>query len=226
MGIKNKFSPFIKSKLACQCVTGTQTPLLTLMLRRNRQAKFLLSAIVLLIFFSVAIAVFSQEKSLTQYPVLNEENSAQADAEKKMGFADFLTIYHSYSQTKIEDERLKEAGSELQEKIDTDRNKIIELEKRMNSGILSEKEMGNLSKEVEELKTQITENIQKFNLKIDSDRRQTIDKLIEDLKVKLSNYGKEQGYAMIFDKNELIFSDTRLDITQEIIDYINKNKNE
>ncbi|MCK4905416.1 OmpH family outer membrane protein [bacterium] len=222
MGIRNKIFPFIKSKLAYRCVTGNQTLLLSVMLRQSRQAKFLLSAIVLLIFFSVSIAVFSQEKPL----VLNEENSTQVDAENKVGFADFLTIYHSYSQTKIEDERLKKAGSELQEKIDADRNKIIELEKRMDSGILSEKERENLSKEVEVLKTQITENIQGFNLKIDSDRRQIIDKLIEDLKVKLSNYGKEQGYAMIFDKNELIFSDTRLDVTQEIIDYINKNKNE
>lgn len=220
MGIRNKIFPFIKSKLAYRCVAGNQTLLLNVMLRQSRQAKFLLSAIVLLMFFLVSIVVFGQEKPLT----LNEENSTQADAENKVGFANFLTIYHSYSQTKIEDERLKKAGSELQEKIDADRNKIIELEKRMDSGILSGKERENLSKEVEVLKTQITENIQEFNLKIDSDRRQTIDKLIEGLKVKLSNYGKEQGYAMIFDKNELIFSDTRLDITQEIIDYINKNE--
>jgi outer membrane protein len=218
MGIENKFFAFIKASSVYQYMAG-------------RQAKFLLSAVVLLIFFSVSIAALSQGGQ-EKFPALNEDSSSdteasvQASAGNKMGFADFLTIYHSYSKTKIEDERLKEEGQELQGKIDVDKNKITELEKRMNSGILSEEEKENLGKEIEELKTQIAGNIQEFNVKIDSERRQAIDKLVADLKDKISNYGKEKGYVMIFDQSQLIFSDTRLELTQEIIDYINKNSNE
>ncbi len=155
-----------------------------------------------------------------------QQAGLQLDTDGKIGVADFLIIYHSYSQTKAEDERLKEKGYELQEKIDADKNKITELEKRINSGILSEEEKENLNKEIEELKAQITKNIKEFNLQMDSERKQVIDKLIEDLRAKISNYGQEKGYVMIFDKNELIFSDTILDLTQEMVDYVNKNTGE
>lgn len=205
------------------------------LLKKNSSVRLLLAVVLFLVFCSISIVVLSQGRNLSKSPVLKEENPAptpapemaiqvgEAGTVNKMGFADFLTIYHSYSQTKIEDERLKEKGLELQGKIDADRNKIAELEKNLNSGILSGKEKENLSKEIEELKTKITKDIQEFNLKIDNERRQTIDKLIEELRAKLSDYGKEKSYTMIFDKNELIFSDTSLDLTQEIVEYINKN---
>ncbi len=157
---------------------------------------------------------------------ISVSQSNEARIENKTGFADFLAIYHSYSQTKLEDKKLKEKGRELQEEINVDRDKISELEKKLNSGILSEKEKEVLDKEIEELKKQIARKIQEFNSKIDSERRQAIDKLIEELRLKISEYGKEKGYAMIFDQNELIFSDTRFDLTQEIIDYVNKNGKE
>jgi len=154
-----------------------------------------------------------------------QQAGLQLDADGKIGFADFLIIYHSYSQTKVEDERLKEKGLQLQKKIDADKNKIIEIEKRINSGILSEEEKENLNKEIEELKAQITKNIQEFKLEIASDEKQTIEKLIGDLRAKISNYGKEKSYTIIFDKNDLIFSDTQFDLTREIVDYINKDSN-
>ncbi len=92
----------------------------------------------------------------------------------------------------------------------------------MNSGVLSEEEKGKLSQEMEELKTQINNKIQEFHLEIESDRRKTIDKLIEELREKVSSFGEERGYSMILDRNELIFSDTSLDLTKEIVDYINE----
>ena len=166
--------------------------------------------LVLFVFLSASIGVLSQEKQKAN----------------KIGFADFLTIYHSYSATKVEDERLKEKGTEFQTQIDTEKVKIAELEKKMGSGVLSEEEKGKLSKEIEEAKTQISKKIQEFNLEIESDRRQTIDKLIGELRDKISVYGKEKGYSIILDKNQLIFSDTNLDITQEIVEYVNKESNQ
>jgi outer membrane protein len=169
--------------------------------------------LVLLVFFSTSGGILSAGKSSN----VKEERGG------KIGFVDFLIIYHSYSQTKVEDERLKEKGNELQAKIDLEREKIAELEKKMDSGVLSEKEKEKLSKEIEDAKTQAQSKIQEFNLEINNDRKKTIDKLIEELKDKISRFGKENDYIMILDKNEPIFSDTSLDLTKEIVDYINKD---
>lgn len=170
--------------------------------------------LTLLISFSICVSILGAE----------EPADIEKEKEGKIGFADFLIIYHSYSQTKVEDERLKEKGSELQTKIDIEKAKIEELEKKMNSGILSEEEKEKLSKEIEDTKTQAKRKIQEFNLEIDSDRRQTIDKLIGELREKISRFAREEGYIMIFDKNELIFSDTSLDLTEEIVGYINNKE--
>ncbi|MDD5454269.1 MAG: OmpH family outer membrane protein [Candidatus Ratteibacteria bacterium] len=200
----------------------------------KNKLKFL-PLIVLAIAFLILITILIQRKNPNESLALNEKSAPpekvskgngvliQTDAGAKFGFADFLTVYHSYSKTKIEDERLKAKGLEFQRKIDLDKDKISELEKKINSGVISEKEKEILNKEIEEIKTQITKNIKEFNSGIDSEQRQAIDKLIEDLRIKISNYGKEKGYIMIFDKNELIFSDTHYDLTREIVDYVNKN---
>ncbi len=164
-------------------------------------------SLVLGILLSISTPIFSQGK-----------NSSNVG---KIGFADFLTIYHSYSPTKVEDERRKGKVNEFQAKVDIEKNKIAELEKKMNSGVLSEEEKGKLSKEIENAKTQTSKMIQEFNLEMDSDGRKTIEKLIEELRGKVSNYGKEKGYFMIFDQNQLIFSDTSLNLTKEIVDYVN-----
>jgi len=152
-----------------------------------------------------------------------QENSSNIEKQKveKIGFADFLTIYHSYSQTKAENERIKGKGMEFQAKIDIEKANIAELEKKMNSGILSEEEKGKLNSQIEDAKTQVNKKIQEFKLEIASDERQTIEKLIEELKEKISSFGKEKGYSMILDQNQLIFSDISLDLTKEIVDYVN-----
>ncbi len=201
----------------------------TSFLRRGRFQNLLFLSV--LVFCLAVIVALLQAASFSKPSNSNEKQpdnisvsgSTESITGNKMGFADFLKIYHSYSKTKTEDERLKEEGRDFQEKIDTDRNKISELEKKINSAILSQKEKEDLNKEIEELKTKITKDVQEFNLKIDNERKQAIDKLIEDLRTKISNYGKEKGYTMIFDQNALVFSDTHLDLTQEIVDYINKN---
>lgn len=169
--------------------------------------------LVLLIFFAVSVCMLSAA----------DLSKAGKQTTEKIGFADFLTIYHSYYPTKAEDERLKVKGNELQAKLDIEKGKIAELEKKMNSGILSEEEKGKLNKEMEDTKTQVSKKIQEFNLEIEGDRRKTIDRLIVELKEKISTFGKEKGYIMILDQNQLIFSDTSLDLTKEIVDYTNKD---
>lgn len=143
----------------------------------------------------------------------------------KIGYADFLTIYHSYNQTKEEDKRLKERGDELQKKIDAEREKISKLEKKMASGILSEEEKKKLTKEIEEAKRQVNRKIKDYNLEINSERRETIDKLIRQLRSKITRFGEEQGYTIIFDTKDLLFADTNLDLTKEIVDYVNREVN-
>ena len=166
-----------------------------------------LISLLLLIFLSFSGNIWTQERQKTD----------------KIAFADFLAIYHSYYKTKIEDNRLREKGIQLKGTIDTEKNKITELENRMNSGILSEEQKSKLSVEIEELKLKIENQLQEFKLELASDERQTIENLIGDLRAKISEYGKEKGYIMIFDKNDLIFSDTGLDITDEIVGYVNEN---
>ena len=187
----------------------------------NNSIKLRFILLLFLVFCLTSVAVLGQNNK----PIaLNNEEINEPT--KKIGFADFLMIYHSYSKTKLEDERLKKEGQEFQARIDADRDKITELEKKINSGILSEKEKDNLNKEMEELKTKVNQDIQEFKLKIENERKKTIDKIIEELRVKVSDYGKEKGYAMIVDRNELIFSDTNLDLTREMVEYVNKNNNQ
>ncbi|MFH0931078.1 MAG: OmpH family outer membrane protein [Candidatus Zixiibacteriota bacterium] len=181
------------------------------LLRRDVGGVFV--PLVLLIFFAVSICMLSAE----------DLSKVGKQTTEKIGFADFPTVYNDYSPTKAEDERLKEKDSELQAKIDVENDKITELEKKMNSGILSKEEKNKLNAQIEDAKAQVSKMRQVKKLEMDSYAREAMRSLAAELVEKISNYGKEKGYSMIINKSALIFSDTSLDLTQEIVDYINKD---
>lgn len=186
--------------------------------------KIFLFPMILFIFFAISTALFAQDKntSKSSSKIKSDLPETGRQVNRKIGFADFLTIYHSYSSSKAEEERLKEKGNKFQVEMEIEKGRIIELEKRMNSGVLSEAEKAKLRKEIEEAKIKAGRKIQEFNVEIENDRMQTIEQLIGELKEKISHYAKEKDYLMILDMTQLIFSDTELELTKEIIDYINK----
>lgn len=156
-----------------------------------------------------------------------EESAKMRQGEvRKIVYADFLTIYYSYNRTKEEDKKLKQKGDEIQKKIDAMKEEIKELEKKMDSGILSEEKKKRLAEEIEETKLRLNRKIKDYNLEIESERRETIDKLIQELRLKITEFGKERGFTLILDAKDLLFADTGLDVTKEIVDYINKKTEE
>lgn len=180
------------------------------------KGKIYLPIVVFSIFFFIVTGVLSEQTS---------SNLKDTGAEDIV-FADFLTVYHSYYKTKQEDEKLREKGQQLQAQIEKEREKIAELEKKMNSGILSEEEKNKLQQDIEEAKRKASREIQEFNLEIESERQNVIDKLIAELRGKISDFGKERGYTVILDKSEVLFSDEDLDVTKDMVDYVNKGSSE
>jgi len=144
--------------------------------------------------------------------------------ENKIGYADFLVIYHSYYKTKQEDTLLKKEGDSLQKEIDKDEEKIKILEKKIESGLLTEEKKKEIENQIKEKREALMKKARKLNFRMSEQRRKVVEELVIELRKKVQTFGTQEKYKLILDGKDLIYADTALDITRQIVDYINQDQ--
>ena len=140
--------------------------------------------------------------------------------EIKFGCADLFEVFQSYSGTKKADAYLKEKAEGFQEEINKMREDISALEKILESGLLSEDEKAQKSKEIEGKKKALEEKIKASNLVMMKERKEKVDNILKELEKKIAEFAHEKGYQMILDKKNVLYIDESMDITKKIIKYI------
>ncbi len=153
---------------------------------------------------------------LWTFPCLGEEI--------KVGCADFLEVFRSYLGTQEADAYLKKKADKLQSEIDVLKKELEEKEKFLKSGLLSEEEKAKKEKEVEEIRQRVEKKIKESNLEMIRERKEKIDSLVKEINSLIQEFGKVKGFDLIIDKRDVLFVQEGMDITQELINFINERK--
>ncbi|HEX67701.1 MAG TPA: OmpH family outer membrane protein [bacterium] len=161
--------------------------------------------IIFLVFLSVAaLTLYSQDRGVV--------------------CADLLKVFQSYYKTKEADDYLKSKADELQKEIDVMRGEINDLDKLLKSGILSGEEKAKKTKEMEEKKRALQEKIKNSNLLMMEERRRKVEEILKELQEKVKEFAKKKGYKLIIDKKDVLFAEETVDVTEELIDFVNAGK--
>lgn len=144
--------------------------------------------------------------------------------EHKLGYADFLVVYHSYYKTKQEDVRLKEEGEDLQKEIDKDEEEIKTLERKIESGLLTEEKKKEVKNQIKKKGEALSRKIRRLNFRISGQRKKVVEELVRELREKIQTFGAQEKYKLIFDGKDLLYADTALNITPQIVGYINQDQ--
>jgi len=142
----------------------------------------------------------------------------------KIAAADLFKVFQSYSETKKADAYLKEKANSFQEEIGKIRSDISSLEKVLGSGTLSKEAKAQKSKELAEKKKSLEEKIKTSNLIMMQERKEKVDKILQDLEAKVAQFAKKNGYQIILDKKSALYIDEGLDVTEQIVKYVNEGK--
>jgi outer membrane protein len=142
-------------------------------------------------------------------------------AADKFAYVDLTKIFSEYSKTKDYDKVLGDKQSAYEGERDKMVGDIKSFQDKMN--LLSDKEKeakkGDLEDKVKKL--------QEFDRQKQTDLRKEQDEkmkeLLKDINDTIKGYAEKEGYTLIFNDRVLVYQDKSMDITDKIVELINKN---
>jgi len=142
-------------------------------------------------------------------------------AADKFGYVSIDRIGDSYLKAKTYMKSLEDKEAGYTAEIDKKRNEVKQFQEKIN--LLSEKEKEAKSGELEaKIKT-----LQDFVREKQSDlRKEQVDKTIElskEIKDAINSFAAKDGYTIIFDAAALAYQPKGMDVTDKIIEILNKN---
>lgn len=146
--------------------------------------------------------------------------SATAAAQDKLGYVDLSRIFSEYGKTKDYDKILTDKQRVYTAERDKKVADIKQLQDKFN--LLSDKEkeskQGELEKKVKDL--------QEFDRQKQTDLRKDQDEkmkdILKDIEDTVKQYAEKEGYTMVFNDRVLVYESKNLDITDKILDALNK----
>jgi len=143
-----------------------------------------------------------------------------AEAADKFAYVDLSRIFSEYTKTKDYDKVLGDKQAVYETERDKKVNDIKQLQDKMN--LLSEKE-----KEAKktDLDTKV-KTLQEFDRQKTTDLRKEQDEkmkeILKDIEDAVKQCAEKEGYTMVFNDRVLVYQVKNLDITDKIVEILNK----
>ena len=165
--------------------------------------------------FKITIAVLVLLSMIfIRLPLVNAEGI-------KIGYINLGKTFDEYEKTKQSDKSLEKKG----DKKEKARQKLVDEIKELKEEMVLLSDKGK-----EEKQTIIDEkirNLQEFDKETRDELRQDRDEMVRDILREIDkiiqDYGKKNGYTVILNDRMLVYGNETIDITQDIIDILNKN---
>ena len=146
--------------------------------------------------------------------------SGFVEAADKFACIDLEQVFNEYQKTKDEEAKLTKIGEEKQKDIDSKLKEIDRLKEKMD--LLSDKEKEKIKVEL----NQKMEELRQFDRQVRTDlmrqRNEIIERILQEINKVIEDYGKSKKYTIMFNSRALLYKNKDLDITQELIKYLNK----
>ncbi len=141
--------------------------------------------------------------------------------EVKIGVVSLRTVFDSYEKTKEYNQKLSQKTAEIDKKIQSLQKEIEKL--RASLEVVGEKER---PKKIQELRQKEAE-LRRYQLEsmrsIGQERDKYMREILKDIKPVITEYAKKHGYKIILNEDMLLYSDDAYDLTDEIVDILNRN---
>jgi Skp family chaperone for outer membrane proteins len=141
-------------------------------------------------------------------------------AAEKFACMDLARVFNEYGKTKEYDKTLSEEENSYTQELDKKTNEIKQLQDKMN--LLSDKEKEAKKPDMEsKLKA-----LQEFKRTKETDLRKELvekrDEIFKDIQSAVKKYSEKEGLTLVFNDQVLVYQDKTLDITDKIIQALNK----
>jgi len=146
---------------------------------------------------------------------------SMAYAADKLAYIDLSRTFTEYNKTKDYDKVLTDKENSYTTDRDTKVDEIKKLQDKFN--LLSDKEKEAKKNEIETK----SKSLQDFDRQKQTDLRKEQDdkmkELLKDIEGAVKQYAEKEGITLVFNDRVLVYETKAMDITDKIIDILNKN---
>ena len=138
----------------------------------------------------------------------------------KIGYIDLGRTFDEYEKTQSYEKNLGDKG----DKKEKEREKLVDEVKKLKDEMVLLSDKGKAEKQ-STIDEKIKE-LQEFDKETRDELRKERDEMVRDILREIDgiiqDYGKKNGYTAILNDRVLVYGDEAIDITQDIIDILNK----
>ncbi|MAJ82611.1 MAG: hypothetical protein CMF41_06820 [Legionellales bacterium] len=144
--------------------------------------------------------------------------SFAADPSAKLGVVDVRQLVEGSSMMKTMSQDLekqfspqKEQLISMQKKLEDDSNNFAK-----NKSTMTPKDRKDLEAKINNSKNELAQTEQKFRAELYQAQNQSIGKIMEEVKAKVSEVAATKGIEIVFSSNEIVWSTPKIDLTSEV----------
>jgi outer membrane protein len=142
-------------------------------------------------------------------------------AEDKFAYVDLTRIFSEYSKTKEFDKVLSEKGSAYESEREKKVTELKQLQDKLN--LLSDKEKESKKGEFDSRVKALQEYDRQKQTDLRKEENDKMKEILKDIEEAVKQYAEKEGYTLVFNDRVLVYQNKSMDITNNIIDIINKN---
>lgn len=146
--------------------------------------------------------------------------AVSARAEEKFAFVDLSRIFAEYNKTKDFDKVLTDKenvySSEREKKV----NDIKGFQDKVN--LLSDKEKEGKRPDLESKVKTLQEYDRQKQTDLRKEQDEKMKEILKDIEETVKKYSEKEGYTFVFNDRVLVYQDKKFDITDKIVELLNK----
>ena len=144
-----------------------------------------------------------------------------AEAADKLGYVDLSRIFSEYGKTKDYDKVLGDKETAYNTERDQKVNEIKQFQDKMN--LLSDKEKETKKIELETKVKVLSDFDRQKQIDLRKDQDEKMKEILKDIEEAVKQYSEKEGYTLVFNDRVLVYEAKSLDISDKIIEMLNKN---
>jgi outer membrane protein len=143
-----------------------------------------------------------------------------AQAAEKFAYVDLSRAFSEYNKTKDYDKVLSDRENSYSQEREKKVNEVKQFQDKMN--LLSDKEKETKKAEMETKVKALQEYDRQKQTDLRKDQDEKMKEILKDIEDTVKKYSEKEGYSFVFNNRVLVYENKSFDITDKVIDLLNK----
>ncbi|MFA5008723.1 MAG: OmpH family outer membrane protein [Candidatus Omnitrophota bacterium] len=137
----------------------------------------------------------------------------------KIGYLNFLEVFNEYKKTKDYDEVLNKKAGVKEKELKEKEAEVQKMQSKLN--VFKDKEKEKEQQKVEKAAQEFIQLKRQTLIDLKKEKDEKMKEIIEDIDKSIKDYAKKNGFDLIVHGSAVLYGNSAMDITQDILKIVN-----